>query len=101
NFDSFSLWIKYEKANTKGIRFQARNYNPSYSRMGDSASLKYNIVEFSSDINPYPIRVPFQRFQVPPWWLTSEKLSHKHGIPEFKNVDRIEIVTGFAMAPGT
>ena len=101
NYDSFSLWIKYEKATMQGIRFQARNYNPFYSTLGESDSLKYNTVEFTNEINPYPIEVPFQSFQVPPWWLTSEKLSHKHGVPEFNNIHRIDIFTGFAMPPGT
>lgn len=101
NFDSFSLWIKYEKATMQGIRFLTRNYHPQYSKIEDSDSLKYNIVEITPEINPYPIRVPFQSFQVPPWWLTSEKLSHEHGIPEFNNIHRIDVFTGFSMPPGT
>lgn len=100
HYSYFKLWVKFEKPQPHGIRFQVRNYNPEYSNPKDDLSLKYNVVEFYGKTSSYPVTLPLQSFQVPTWWLSLRELPHSVGIPEFTDVRSIDIVTGYTMPPG-
>jgi hypothetical protein len=100
DYSHFKLWIKYEKPDDHGIRFQARQLDPRYSSADDESSLKYNTIEFFEKDASYPLTVPFDRFQVPSWWLVWKELSYEDGGTDFSNVYRLEVVTGHVISPG-
>ncbi len=100
NYSHFKLWIRYKNPQDTGIRFQARHFDPDYSRYEDESSLKYNTIEFYEKTSSYPLVVPLQQFQVPTWWLVWKGLSHEDGVTDFSNVYSLDVVTGYSVDPG-
>lgn len=100
SYSYFKLWIKYRTPQDTGIRFQARHFDPDYSRYEDESSLKYNTIEFYAKSSNYPLIVPLEQFQVPTWWMVWKELSHEDGAPDFTNVYSLDVVTGYTVEAG-
>ncbi len=98
-FNKVKLWVNYAQAQNLGVRFQGRNFNPTYSRQEDKNSLKYNAVELFK-LENRPIEIPLSAFQVPTWWLASNAIDPNLSAPEFANLFSLELVTGSNIQPG-
>ncbi|RYG54346.1 MAG: GGDEF domain-containing protein, partial [Chitinophagaceae bacterium] len=92
--------IKYDTPQDVGIRIQARNFNPVYSKEGNANTYKYNSVEYYGKKTTYPLTVPLQNFQVPTWWLFTNAIPIEHIGPEFTNIRYLEVATGSGIKPG-
>ena len=82
------------------VRLLLRNYDPAYSNIYNSASLKYNTVQFipSKELLSRPI--PVQSLQVASWWITEYKISYDNAQLDISNVSLVEIETSEASLPG-
>ncbi len=82
------------------VRLLLRNYDPAYANIYNSASLKYNTVQFipSKELLSKPI--PIQSLQVASWWITEYKISYDNAQLDISNVSLVEIETSEASLPG-
>jgi diguanylate cyclase (GGDEF)-like protein len=93
------LWIRYT-GSAKTVRVFLRNWNPAYSSMGDSNTLKFNQVEVQTGELANPAVIALADFQVADWWLLEHHIALQHSKPEFGSVAIIEIQTGTGAEPG-
>ncbi len=94
SYNRVGLWVKYTSGKKSGIRVHLRNFNPQYSTLDNSNSIKYNSIEWFNDNDEYPIWVPINSFQVATWWIGENKIPIEYIGPEFTNIYSIEVATG-------
>lgn len=99
-YSHIKLWVKYLGAQHSGIRFQTRNFNPTYAKRDQEPTFKYNSIEIYPEHNTYPVIVPLKNFQVPTWWLVGNKIPVELSGPEFSNTLWVEVATGNNIKPG-
>lgn len=99
-YSHVKVWAKYSTPQTIGLRFEIRNFDPSYSTSDDESSMKYNTIEYYEKNTPYPAVLPLQNFQVPTWWLTQKEIEISKMGPEYYNAQSIEVSTGTGVKPG-
>src|SRR4051812_6845058 len=97
NFSRVQLWLKFTSPNASSIRVQVRNFNSAYSK--NEATLKYSAIElYNTQQNP--ITVPLTSFQVPTWWIVTNKIPPELSNPDFSNAIAFEVATGSNIKPG-
>ncbi|MDF3012358.1 MAG: hypothetical protein K0Q78_562 [Cellvibrio sp.] len=101
NYEQVKVWARYSAPQEFGIRLQLINFNPAYSRIGDSNSFKYNAIELFDTHMRYPQIIDMRHMQVPTWWLSQGKIPPVYWGPEFRDVRGVQISTGENVTPGT
>jgi diguanylate cyclase (GGDEF)-like protein len=98
-YSDMRLWLRYE-GGAKTVRVFLRNWNPTYSRLDDSNTLKFNQVEIQTSELRSPAVIALPDFQVASWWLLEHGVPLEHSKPEFGSVSIIEIQTGTGASTG-
>lgn len=88
------------KGSSKKLRFYARNFHPSYSKIGDPNSNKFNAINIdTSDLNE-PVSIPLGELHVADWWLLQYNIPRANSKPDLRNTTEIAIDFESNVAPG-
>jgi diguanylate cyclase (GGDEF)-like protein len=98
-YSQVRLWLRYDGPGTT-VRMYLRNWNPAYSRTGDTNSLKFNQIEMLTSELRSPSVIALSDFQVASWWLLEYKVPLSLARPEFGSVSILEIQTGTGAPAG-
>jgi diguanylate cyclase (GGDEF)-like protein len=97
NFSRIKLWLKLTSTDATSLRVQARSFNAAYTK--GNSTLKYNAIELYN-IPQSPFSIPITSFQVPTWWIASNKIPLELSATDFSNVIALEVATGSDVKPG-
>jgi diguanylate cyclase (GGDEF)-like protein len=101
SYSTLILDIDYTSADPNGrLRVYLRNSNPIYTKRNDTASLKFNGVEYEPGFNAGPKEIALSDFQVMTWWIADYKVPVEHSAPEFSNISILEIATSSTVKSG-
>ena len=98
-YDSVRFRLHYEGVGPSSVRFYLRNFEPGFSKSGDSASLKVNEVEFEVPAGG-EIDVPLRFFRIASWWAVEHNVPLQHTDTRIDNVPFVELSTGSRSLPG-
>jgi diguanylate cyclase (GGDEF)-like protein len=100
-YDSMRLWITASGPEAQQrVRIYVRNFDPAYSKVGDSESEKVNQLIYQPADYPQGYEVPLARFQVAQWWVDEHPMTLDLEAPDFRNATRIAFSTGPKVEPG-
>ncbi|MES1189783.1 MAG: GGDEF domain-containing protein [Steroidobacter sp.] len=100
NYNKIRVWLDYDGP-CKTLRMYLRNYDPLYSKLDDTSSTKYNMLEFSTDLlKNRMVEFSLSDFFVANWWVVNYKIPPELSHPQFENTVIFEIQTGTNNALG-
>jgi len=100
-YDSMRLWITATGPEAQQrVRIYVRNFDPAYSKVGDSESEKVNQLIYQPADYPQGYEVPLARFQVAQWWVDEHPMTLDLEAPDFRNATRLAFSTGPKVEPG-
>ena len=83
-YDHLNLDITYA-GRAKNLRIAIRNSDPRFSRLSDSNSTKFNVINIrTSDLNK-PLKIGLNEFTVADWWLAQYDLPRDQTHPDLSN----------------
>lgn len=82
------------------IRIYLRNFDPAYSKTGDTPTLKVNTLQYVPDDKGTAFQVPLANFQVASWWIQQFHIPIHQATPDLRNVTVFDVSTGDGMIPG-
>lgn len=82
------------------VRIYLRNFNPAYSRLHHTETLKVNTLTYVPEPGENPFVVPLANFQVASWWIQQYHISPQDSSPDLGNVTVMDVSTGDGMIPG-
>lgn len=91
--------LQYEGPEPRSVRFYLRNFEPGYSSLDDSGSLKVNEVEFEVPASG-EIDVPMRLFRIASWWAVERSVPLHRTDTRIDNVPFVELSTGSKSLPG-
>ena len=101
HYDTVRLWIHYEgPEKDPQVRFFLRNFNPAYSKVGDSMSLKPQEIVYNPKRQAPPLEARLSQFTVASWWSSGRNVPVEYAGTEFDNVAVLDISTGGNVLPG-
>lgn len=98
-FHTINIKIDYKGSAAK-LRLFARNYNPTYSKLGDFNSTKYNAVFIPVAELKDEISLSMNEFTVAEWWLLFYKIPRQLATPELNNVVTLGVDFSYPMTSG-
>jgi diguanylate cyclase (GGDEF)-like protein len=100
NLRSIELAMVY-RGTAPSFRVHLKNFDPHYSRIGDTDSPKFMRVEFATAPGKLQ-HVTFQvaDFGVADWWLRKSNVPPQWSHPQFDNITSINFETGSEAKPG-
>ena len=100
-FDSMRLWITASGPEAQQrVRVYVRNFNPSYSTLGNVESQKVNQLIYEPSAYASGYEVPLSRFTVSGWWIDEHPMTLDLEAPDFRNATMIAFSTGPKVDPG-
>ncbi len=100
-YEKLRLGIHYEGPEAQPqMRLFLRNFDASYSKTGDSTSLKVNEINFDPTQHQQPLEMLMSHFTVASWWSSSRQVPIEKSGVEFNNISTIEISTGGNVVAG-
>ena len=100
NYNKIRVWLDYEGPN-KTLRMYLRDFDPTFSKVEDTSSTKYNQIEFSTDmLKNRMVEFSLSDFFVANWWVVNYKIPPELSHPQFENTIIFEIQTGNSNALG-
>lgn len=100
-YNRVDIEVKFVKPDLhEKLRFYIRNFDPNYSKKGDSGSLKYNTIEYSPGDGFETLSIPFDYFQVATWWLSKKSIPFNDSQFDVRNVPIVEFSSGRVAGPG-
>ncbi len=93
-YDQMKVWTRYKGVGHGTIRMEIRNAHPEYSPENDYNSFKYNEVQYPPQKVAYPLKLKWQDFSVPNWWISERNIPlHQHKV-DVSDVRLIEFHSG-------
>ncbi|MDX1301711.1 GGDEF domain-containing protein [Photobacterium sp.] len=94
-YHSIGINVDYDSPiENERIRVYLRNYDPSYSKISDPVSLKFNAIEYAPGQQSGLSVIPLKAFQVLSWWIAEYEVPIEKSGAQFNNITFIEIATG-------
>lgn len=82
------------------VRIYFRNFNPAYSRLHHTETLKVNTLTYVPVDGHDSFVVPLANFQVASWWIQQFHIAPQDSSPDLSNVTVMDVSTGDGMIPG-
>lgn len=101
-YDRLELKVRYQSPMPDAkVRLHFRNFHPSYSRVDDYVTLKFNSIAFEPEGASSLLEIPLNAFQVEDWWIDQNHIQFEDAHLDFSNVSYVELVTDRMTIPGT
>lgn len=92
-FDSISFDIDPLDSPEKAIRVYLMHFDPRFSRVEDSSTVKVNQIRYYPAQEERPFKIPLQTFHVATWWISDGNYSPKYAATDLRNIVGIHIST--------
>lgn len=79
------------QGSSKKLRFYARNFHPSYSKLDDSNSNKFNAINIDTADLKETVSIPLAELHVADWWLLQYNIPRSNSKPDLRNTTEIAI----------
>ncbi len=100
-YDSVRLWVTASGPEAQQrVRIDVRNFNPGYSKLGDTASQKVNQLVYEPSAYASGYDVPLGRFTVASAWIDEHPMTLDLEAPDFRNATMMSFSTGPSVQPG-
>ena len=100
-YDSVRLWITASGPEAQQrVRVYVRNFNPSYSKLGDVQSQKVNQLVYEPSAYASGYDVALSRFAVAGWWVDEHPMTLDLEASDFRNATMLAFSTGPIVQPG-
>ncbi len=100
-YDSMRLWVTATGPEAQQrVRVYVRNFDSSYSKVGDFDSQKVDQLIYQPSVHPQGYAVPLGRFTVSQWWIDEHPMTLELEAPDFRNATQIAFSTDPKVEPG-
>jgi diguanylate cyclase (GGDEF)-like protein len=99
-FDTVAFDIRTSGPRALPVKIYLRNFNPAYSKKGDTNSLKVNSLQYIPAHGDHPFVVPLKNFQVASWWIQQYHIAPEQASPDLSNISVLDISTGDQVETG-
>ena len=89
-FRNLNLAIRYS-GNAHYVRVAIRNFDPRFSRMDDTNSSKFNLLNLQPKDLGKPVDIDLHEFAVPEWWVAAYDLPREMSQPDLRNATAFSI----------
>jgi len=83
-YRNLNLTIRYA-GSARYLRVAIRNFDPGFSRLEDTNSSKFNLLNLQPKDLAKPVTVDLHEFTVPEWWIAQYDLPRDLSQPDFRN----------------